>query len=81
MVYCDSHSAIDLNRSTIYHFRTKNIDVRYQWLEEMVEDKATQLKKIGIGKNVLGMFTMVVSTQKLELCVNMVGMNSMWWSP
>ena len=29
VVYCDSQSAIDLSNIVTYHFKTKNIEVRY----------------------------------------------------
>ena len=29
IVHCDSHSAIDLSKNTMYHERVKHIDVRY----------------------------------------------------
>ena len=29
IVYCDSQSAIDLSKNSMYHVRTKYIDVRY----------------------------------------------------
>ena len=32
IVYCDSQSAIDLSKNSMYHARTKHIDVRYHWI-------------------------------------------------
>nr|GFA55424.1 retrovirus-related Pol polyprotein from transposon TNT 1-94 [Tanacetum cinerariifolium] len=36
-IYCDSNSAIAISCNTIYHFRTKHIDVRYHFIKEQVE--------------------------------------------
>ena len=32
VVFCDSQSAMDLSKNSMYHSRTKHIDVRYHWL-------------------------------------------------
>ena len=34
IVYCDSQSAIDLSKNSMYHARTKHIDVRFHWIGE-----------------------------------------------
>ena len=38
IVYCDSQSAIDLSKNTMYHVRTKHIDVRYHWIRKAIEE-------------------------------------------
>ncbi|KAL6319704.1 hypothetical protein AAG906_026774 [Vitis piasezkii] len=45
VVYCDGQSAMDLSKSTMYHSRTKHIDVRYHWLRDIVEENATKLEE------------------------------------
>lgn len=42
IIYCDSQSAIDLRKNTMYHARTKNIDVIYHWIWEKIEDEYMQ---------------------------------------
>lgn len=76
IVYCDSQSAIDLSKNTMYHARTKHIDVRYHWLRLAVEEKAFRLQKIHTDRNAADMLTKVVSKEKFELCVKLVGMGS-----
>ncbi|GKV15591.1 hypothetical protein SLEP1_g26368 [Rubroshorea leprosula] len=39
VVFCDSQSAIDLSKNTMYHARTKHIDLRYHWLRLVTENK------------------------------------------
>ena len=38
IVHCDSQSAIDLSKNTMYHARTKHIDVRCHWIRKTVEE-------------------------------------------
>ena len=37
VVNCDSQSAIDLSKNSVYHSRLKHIEVRYHWLRLVVE--------------------------------------------
>ena len=37
VVYCDSQSALDLSKNSMYHSRKKHIDVRYHWLRLIVD--------------------------------------------
>ena len=37
IVWCDSQSTLDLSKNTTYHARTKHIDVRFHWLQDVVE--------------------------------------------
>ena len=36
-VMCDSQSAIHLAKNQVYHSRTKNIDVRFHFVREIIE--------------------------------------------
>ena len=37
VVSCDSQSAMDLSKNSMYHSRTEHIDVRYHWLRLAIE--------------------------------------------
>lgn len=52
LVFCDNQSDLDLSKNTIYHVRTKHIDVRYHWLCIVIEDQELQQKKIYIDDNI-----------------------------
>ena len=38
IVHCDSQSATDLSKNTMYHAKTKHIDVRYLWIIKAIEE-------------------------------------------
>ena len=40
IVFCDSQSALDLNKNTMYHARMKYIDVRYHWIRQAIKEKS-----------------------------------------
>ncbi|KAF3642324.1 Retrovirus-related Pol polyprotein from transposon TNT 1-94 [Capsicum annuum] len=46
VIYCDSQSAIDLSKNSMYHARTNHIDVRYHWIREQVENESFYVEKI-----------------------------------
>ena len=75
-VYCDSQSAIDLSKNSMYHARTKHIDVRYHWIREMVDDESLKVLKISTNENPSDMLTKVVPRNKFELCKELVGIDS-----
>ena len=75
VVFCDSQSAIDLSKNSMYHSRTKHIDVRYHWIREVMEKQFLQLRKIHTDKNLSDMMTKVVTKEKFELCRDLAGMD------
>ncbi|GKV17327.1 hypothetical protein SLEP1_g27844 [Rubroshorea leprosula] len=76
VVFCDSQSAIDLSKNTMYHARTKHIDLRYHWLCLVTENKQFQLKKIHTNNNDADMMTKVLPREKFEYCTKLARMNS-----
>ena len=59
---CDSQSAIFLAKNLAYHSKTKNIDVQYHFVRDMVEKKKVLLEKVYTMKNVADLLTKSVST-------------------
>ena len=49
----------------------------FKWLRDVVEENVAKLKKIHIKKNASNMLTKVNPKQKLQLCIGIVGLNSM----
>lgn len=69
-VHCDSQSALDLSKNSMYHSRTKHIDIRYHWIREVKDRQLLKLVKIHTKENPADMLTKVVTREKLELCRN-----------
>ncbi|XP_028083060.1 putative cysteine-rich receptor-like protein kinase 35 [Camellia sinensis] len=68
MVHCDSQSAIDLSKNSMYHSRTKHINIRYHWIREVMERQLLELIKIHTDKNPADILTkcLTVLTQGLR---------------
>ncbi|CAH9131070.1 unnamed protein product, partial [Cuscuta epithymum] len=73
-VHCDSQSALDLSKNSMYHSRTKHIDIRYHWIRETIDQQLLRLVKINTKENPSNMLTEVVTRDKLDLCRDIVGM-------
>ncbi|XP_056687490.1 secreted RxLR effector protein 161-like [Spinacia oleracea] len=78
-VFCDSQSAIHLakNQNTFYK-RTKHIDIKYNFVRDVIAKKELLLKKIGTKENPADMLTKPLPTTKFTLCVDLVGLSP--WS-
>ena len=75
VIHCDSQSAIDLSKNATYHARTKHIDVRYHWIRGVLESHLVKIEKIHTTRNPLDMMTKVLTKDKRELCMDLVGMD------
>ena len=72
-IHCDSQSALDLSKNSMYHSRTKHIDVRYHWIREVMDQQLLKLVKIHTKENPADIMTKVVTRDKLELCRDIAG--------
>ena len=75
-IHCDGQSAMDLSKNSMYHSRTKHIDIRYHWIRDVSENKLFRLVKIHTKENPADMFTKVVTFEKLKLCRDIAGLDS-----
>ena len=74
-VHCDSQSALDLSKNSMYHSRTKHIDIRYHWIREVMEQQLLKLVKVHTKENPADMLTKGVTYEKLQLCRDIAGMD------
>ena len=68
VVLCDNESAIHLAKNSMFHKRTKHIDVRYHWIRDGFEDKMFELDKVHTNANGSDMLTKVLASEKLKIC-------------
>ncbi|MCO5572234.1 hypothetical protein L7F22_025987 [Adiantum nelumboides] len=50
-LHCDSQSAIMLAKNPMFHAKTKHMLVKYHFIQDVVEDKHTQLVKVHTDDN------------------------------
>ncbi|KAK8954235.1 hypothetical protein KSP39_PZI002773 [Platanthera zijinensis] len=70
-LYCDSQSAICLAKDSVYHARTKHIDVWYHKLREFVAGGDIQLLKAHTEDNIADMLTKPLTGVKFKHCLDL----------
>ena len=68
MIDRDSQSAIFLGKNPAYHSKMNHIDVKYNFVRDMVESKKLFLEKVDTLDNVVDSLTKSMSTEKFSWC-------------
>ena len=74
VVLCDNQSAIHLAKNSMFHKRTKHIDVRYHWIRDAIEDGLFELDKVHTDDNGSDTLTKPLAREKLKVCCSIAGM-------
>ncbi|RDX82006.1 hypothetical protein CR513_37258, partial [Mucuna pruriens] len=61
LLFCDSQIAIHLGKNSIFHSRSKHIDVRYHWIRDALDAKLLELAKVHTDDNGADMMIMVLT--------------------
>ena len=56
VVYCDSSSSIDISKNLVQHSKTKNIEIRYHFIRDLVERKIVALEYIPMKRQNVDIF-------------------------
>ena len=72
-IYCDSQSAFFLEKNPTYHSKTKEIDVQYHFVRDMIEDKKVLLVKVDTLKNTTDALAKYVSSENFSWCRETMG--------
>ena len=66
-LFCDSQSAIYLEKNQVYHVRTKHIDARFHKIRGLVSFGELLLEKVHTSKNATNMLTKLVSKKSSSI--------------
>jgi hypothetical protein len=76
-ISCNNQSVIFLEKNPTYHSKTKNIDVQYHFIRDMVERIKVLLEKVDTLENISDLLNKFVSAMKLSWCREEMGIVSL----
>lgn len=65
-LFCDNLSAINISKNSIQHSRTKHIDIRHQFIRELVEGKVITLEHVSTENQLAYIFTKALDASQFE---------------
>jgi hypothetical protein len=77
-VYCDSHSAICLTKNGMFQFKTKHVDIKYQFIRDVVPEGKIIVVKVHTDENPADMLTKPLSNTKFKHCLDLVSIHGAW---
>jgi len=72
VMYSDSQSAINLSKNPVYHKRTKHVDVRYDYVRDLVANGTVIILKVPKENNPVDMGTKVLTATKFKHCLDLL---------
>jgi hypothetical protein len=78
MIHCDNISAIKLSKNPIMHSRSKHIDVRFHFLQNLIKDEVVELVQCSTQEQMADILTKPL---KLETFVKMHGIMGVCENP
>ncbi|MCO5602098.1 hypothetical protein L7F22_056226 [Adiantum nelumboides] len=71
-LYCDTQSAIQLAKDSVFHLKIKHIDVKYHFIRGVLEDKQIQLMNIHTKDNPADLLTKELSRESFVHCCELL---------
>ena len=65
-IYCDNQSCIKLSENSVFHDKSKHIEIKYQYIHDMVEKGVVELHYIATDEQITDVLTKPLSRVKLE---------------
>lgn len=66
IIYCDNTSAINISKNPILHARTKQIELKYHFLRERVQEKKVRLEHVLSKEQLVDIFTKLLPKATFE---------------
>ena len=68
-LFCDSQSAVCLAKNAVYHFRTKHMDTKYNFIRDKVREGLVDLQKVHTTLNASDFLTKSLPGNAFERCL------------
>ena len=78
-IYCDNQSCIKLSKNPVFHDKSKPIEIKYQYIRDMVEKGAVELLYIATNEQIADVLTKPLPRVKLEYFRDKLGVVPRKW--
>ena len=75
LINCDSHVAISYTKDPKFHAKTKHIDIKFNFVKDMVARKEVNVKYIATQEMVIDPFTKPISKEAYFRHVKFLGLH------
>ena len=72
-IYCDNKSAIALSKNRVFHKRKKQIDTRYHFIRELVNNREINLQHCRSKEQLADIFTKALAHEQFEILREALG--------
>ena len=81
-IHRDNQSCIKLFKNPVFHNKSKHIEIKYQYIHDVVEKGAAKLQYVAIDEQVMNVLTKLLSKVKVEYFKDNLGVvprKREWW--
>jgi kynurenine formamidase len=64
VVHCDNQSCIKLTENSLFHNSSKHIDMRYHYIQDLVQRKTVKLQYIATNEQVVDILTKPLTSRQ-----------------
>jgi hypothetical protein len=64
VVHCDNQSCIKLTENPVFHDKSKHIDIKHQYIRDLVQRKTVKLQYIGTSEQVADILTKPLTSKQ-----------------
>ena len=75
-VFCDNTSSINLSKNPVQHSKSKHIEIRYHFIQDLVEDKVVCLEFIHKDNQKADIFTKPLDGPRFESLCKTIGVGT-----
>ena len=76
VLFCDNKSAISMSKNSVFHSRTKHINLKHHYIREAVEDEEVQIKHVKTEDQLADIFTKALLCDKFVYLRELLGMTN-----
>jgi hypothetical protein len=73
ILFCDNKSAIAMTKNSVFHSRTKHINLKHHYIRKTVEDEEVVIKYVKTGDQLTDIFTKALPCDKFVYLRELLG--------